>query len=104
MIEELRDSSQWAHMMSITVGHRTFDRVRYDATADTLYLHVGEPGNEADFDESPEGHALRFNAAGELIGLTIVNAKLLLEGGNPIVITVPERVKIDRAALASAVA
>ncbi len=39
----------------------------------------------------------------ELIGLTIVNAKLLLDGGNPIVITVPERIIIDPAALAPAV-
>ena len=43
--------------MNITVGHTTFDRVRYDSDADTLYLHVGEPDDAADFDESPEGHA-----------------------------------------------
>lgn len=90
--------------MSITIGHTTFDRVHYDSDADTLYLHVGEPDQAVDFDESPEGHALRFNAAGELIGLTIINAKLLLDGGKPIVITVPERVTIDPAALAPAVA
>ena len=68
--------------MNITVGHTTFDRVRYDSDADTLYLHVGEPDDAADFDESPEGHTLRFNADGEWIGVTIVNAKRLLDGGN----------------------
>jgi uncharacterized protein YuzE len=90
--------------MSITVGHTTFDRVRYDSDADTLYLHVGEPSDAVDFDESPEGHALRFDAGGDLVGLTIVNAKRLLDEAKPIVVTVPERVTIDPAMLAPAVA
>lgn len=29
--------------MSVTIGETTFDRVEYDAEADVLYLHVGEP-------------------------------------------------------------
>jgi hypothetical protein len=37
----------------------TFDNVSYDAAADVLYLHVGDPSTPADSDESPEGHALR---------------------------------------------
>ena len=90
--------------MNITVGHTTFDQVRYDSDADTLYLHVGEPGQAVDFNESPEGHALRFDEDGELIGLTIVNAKRILNGADPIVITVSERVTIDPATLAPAVA
>jgi hypothetical protein len=28
--------------------------------------------------EAPEGHVLRFNAQGKIIGLTIINAKWLL--------------------------
>jgi uncharacterized protein YuzE len=90
--------------MNITIGHTTFDRVRYDSGADTLYLHVGEPVQAVDFDESPEGHALRFNADGELVGLTIVNAKRLLNGAVPIVVTIPERFMIDPTTLAKAVA
>ena len=35
--------------------------------------------------------------------MTIVNAKRLLDGANPIVITVPEGIIIDPAALAPAV-
>ena len=89
--------------MSITVGHTTFDRVRYDAEADVLYLHVGDPSQAVDFDESPEGHALRYDGAGKLVGITLVNAKQLLEGAKPIVITIPERVTIDPATLAPAV-
>ena len=89
--------------MSITVGHTTFDRVHYDAEADVLYLHVGDPGQAVDFDESPEGHALRFDCEGRLVGITIVNAKRLLESAKPIVITIPEQVTIDPATLAPAV-
>jgi uncharacterized protein YuzE len=62
-----------AHAVSITVGHTTFDRVQYDPEADVLYLHVGDPSRAVDFDESPEGHALRYDSDGKLAGITIVN-------------------------------
>jgi uncharacterized protein YuzE len=88
--------------MTITIGHTTFDHVDYDADADVLYLHVGEPATAVDFDESPEGHALRFDADGGLVGLTLVNARELLRSGKPITVTIPERVVIDPAALAPA--
>jgi uncharacterized protein YuzE len=89
--------------MRITVGRTTFDHIRYDADADVLYLHVGDPGQAIEFDESPEGHALRFNIDGELVGITIVDAKQLLADSKPIVITIPERILVDPAALAPAV-
>ena len=89
--------------MSITIGGTTFDRVSYDSDADVLYLHVGDPGSAVDFDESPEGHALRFDSDGRLVGVTIVNARRLLQQGDPIAITVPQRLAIDPAALAPAI-
>jgi uncharacterized protein YuzE len=89
--------------MSITVGNTTFDRVQYDAEADVLYLHVGDPKRAVDLDESPEGHALRYDREGTLVGITIVNAKRLLESAEPIVVTIPEQVTIDPAVLAPAV-
>lgn len=89
--------------MSITIGGTTFDRVSYDSDADVLYLHVGDPSSAVDFDESPEGHALRFDGAGRLVGVTFVNARRLLEQGEPIAITVPQRLAIDPAALAPAI-
>ena len=49
--------------MSITIADTTFDRVRYDAGADVLYLHKADPAEAVDFDESPEGHHLRFGRA-----------------------------------------
>lgn len=45
--------------MSIEIAGTTFDRVEYDAEADVLYLHHGEPCTAVEFDASPEGHALR---------------------------------------------
>lgn len=89
--------------MSITVGGITFDHLHYDAEGDVLYLHVGEPAQAARFEESPEGHALRFNDRGELVGFTIVNAKALLDDEEPVAVTIPDRVTIDAATLARAV-
>ncbi len=64
--------------MSVQIGDLTFDRVHYDAGGDVLYLHRADPPDAVDFDASPEGHALRFNAASELIGVTFINVRWLL--------------------------
>jgi hypothetical protein len=47
-----------------------------------------------DFDESPEGHALRFDGEGHLVGVTIVAAKSLIDRDGEIAITVPEVVHV----------
>lgn len=73
----------------ITIGGVTFDRVVYDWEGDVLYLHVGDPAMAVDFDESPEGHALRYDAAGRLVGLIIVHARYLLERDGRITVTLP---------------
>jgi uncharacterized protein YuzE len=44
-----------------------------------LYLHIGERQSAADSEQTPEGHVLRLDDAGKIIGLTIINAKWLLE-------------------------
>jgi uncharacterized protein YuzE len=80
--------------MTITIGSSTFDNVLYDADVDVLYLHIGDPSTAVDFDESPEGHALRFDAEGRLVGVTIVNAKSLIDREGEIAITVPEVVHV----------
>jgi uncharacterized protein YuzE len=88
--------------MTITIAGITFDRVDYDEKGDVLYLHVGDPATAVEFDQSPEGHALRFDARGSLVGITIVNARWLLEQGGSLTITIPERIVVDRAALGAA--
>jgi YD repeat-containing protein len=75
--------------MSVTIAGTVFDRVAYDREADVLYLHVGDPATAVDFDEAPEGHALRYDGAGRLVGVTIVGARRLLELDGRITVTVP---------------
>jgi uncharacterized protein YuzE len=75
--------------MSVTIADITFDRVEYDSDADVLYLHVGDPSTAVDFDETPEGHALRFDAAGNLVGITLVRPKHLLDQSGGLRITLP---------------
>ena len=77
--------------MSVMLGGVEFDNVDYDREVDVLYLHVGEPSTAVDWDESPEGHHLRFGADGQLVGITIVNARWLLDEDGVIVITLPKR-------------
>lgn len=66
-----------------------------------LYLHKGDPSTAADFYESAEGHALRFDAAGELVGVTIIDPRWLLgrDGRITITLPIPERIDVDAAAL-----
>jgi uncharacterized protein YuzE len=86
--------------MTISIGPYMFNNVSYDAEADVLYLHIDDPSTAIDFDESPEGHALRFDADGELVGVTIVGAKHLVERDDAITITVPKVVHVGEDAIA----
>jgi uncharacterized protein YuzE len=92
--------------MSVAIAGTEFERVRYDADADVLYLHHGAPDDAVEFDESPEGHHLRYGSDGHLVGITIVRPAWLLEHEGRVTITLPEQISIDRddlgAALASA--
>jgi len=65
--------------MTVTIGHLTFEHATYDEQGDVLYLQIGERQVAADSEETPEGHVLRFDATGKIIGLTIINAKWLLD-------------------------
>jgi len=90
--------------MIVRIGSLTFDRATYDDRGDVLYLHIGERQAAADSEATPEGHALRFNDRGEVIGVTIINAKWLLERDHAINITVPQRVVVSSDALSEALA
>ena len=89
--------------MSVTIANITFDDVDYDRGGDVLYLHRGDPLTAVDFDETPEGHALRFDLIGELVGITIVNPRWLLDHDGKIEITLPpRRVDVNAAQLSGA--
>jgi uncharacterized protein YuzE len=90
--------------MSVTIGHITFDRVQYDADADVLYLHVGNPKAAVDFDETPEGHAVRLDAAGHVVGVTLVGARRLLDEDGELQVTLPVAERIPTGELRAALA
>ena len=79
---------------TITIGDTTFDHVGYDR-ADVLYLSVGDPQPSAQTYGTPEGHAVRYDSDGHIIGITLVNAKLLLDRGD-IHVKVPQIVDVQR--------
>jgi uncharacterized protein YuzE len=88
--------------MTITIGTIKFDNVDYDADGDVLYLSVGAPREPADSYGTVEGHNVRYDEAGSVIGLTLVNAKWLLERDGEVRVTIPSRVSADALALAMA--
>ena len=90
--------------MTVTIGHLTFDGASYDAEGDVLYLHAGERQAAADSEETPEGHVLRYDATGRIIGLTMINAKWLLERDGEMIVTLPEQVHVALGALEAALA
>lgn len=79
--------------MSVKIGPYTFDRVDYDAAADVLYLVIGDPERAVDWDETPEGHAVSFDADGNLVNLTLVGVRRLTqqaqESGEALTISLP---------------
>jgi YD repeat-containing protein len=87
--------------MSLTIAAIEFDRIDYDRDADVLYLSSGDPQNAIDFDESPDGHALRYDGDGRLVGLTIVGARRLADAGRDVRVQAPVTLTAD--ALASIV-
>lgn len=73
--------------MSLTIAATNFDRIDYDRDADVVYLSAGDPARAVDFDESLDGHALRYDADGKLIGITIVGARDLVAAGEDVLVS-----------------
>jgi uncharacterized protein YuzE len=76
--------------LTVTIAGIEFDSVVYDSEGDILYLHVGDPSTAVDFDASPEGHHLRYGSDGQLVGITIVNARSLLFQEGKITVALPQ--------------
>ncbi len=88
--------------MTSTIADITFDRLDYDAEADMLYLHVGDPSRAVDFDETPEGPTVRFDGDGNVVGLTLVRPKRLLERAGELRVTLPKPSEVSAEELAPA--
>ena len=81
--------------MTVKIGGIEFDHVTYYREGDVLYLWAGEPRRPAYDYASPEGHYLQFGEDGSLIAITIVSARWLLEQDGKIVITLPDRRRLE---------
>ncbi|MDX6651386.1 MAG: hypothetical protein QOJ38_167 [Solirubrobacterales bacterium] len=90
--------------MTIRIGQYTFDHVTYDAEADVLYLRNGASREAEQTIGTPEGHAIRFDESGQVIGMTIVNAKWLSERDGKVTITAPSTIETSADELAAALA
>lgn len=69
-----------------------------------LYLRRGEQQAAADTFGTPEGHVLRLDEDGEVIGITIVNTKWLLERDGKVNVTVPSLIEANTDDLARTLA
>lgn len=90
--------------VNIHIGPLVFDHADYDPDGDVLYLHRGAP-QPAEGEETPEGHVLRFApGTDQIVGLTIINARWLLDRDHRLVVTIPEKVEASAAELAPGLA
>jgi uncharacterized protein YuzE len=88
--------------MNVKIDDLTFDHGHYDTDGDVLYLARGESNKAADALLTPEGHGVRYGSYGEVISVTIINAKWLLERDGYLTITLPHSVRIEADELAAA--
>lgn len=87
--------------LSIAFGGLIFDQADYDADGDVLYLARGEGGPASDAALTPEGHGIRYGPDGEVIGVTIINARFILDCDGH-TITLPPEVRLHEGVLAPA--
>jgi uncharacterized protein YuzE len=90
--------------LNVRIGPLVFDHADYDAEGDVLYLHMGAP-QVAEGEETPEGHVLRYEPGTQrIVGLTVINARSVLDRDGHVTVTIPETVEASAAELAPALA
>jgi uncharacterized protein YuzE len=90
--------------LNIEIDGLTFTRANYDADGDVLYLARGESSEAADAALTPEGHGVRYDNDGNVIAVTIVNARWLLERDGHVTVTLPHEIRVEARDLADALA
>ena len=75
--------------MSVTIAGTSFDQHEYDERGDVLYLSVGPPREASRTIATPEGHAIDYDQSGAVIGMVLVNVRLLLERDGAVTVTLP---------------
>lgn len=90
--------------VNITIGPLSFELADYDADNDVLYLHAGPP-QTGEGEETPEGHVVRYApGTSQIVGLTVLGARRVLERDGHLSVTVPETVETTAEQLAPALA
>ncbi len=88
--------------VNIRIGPLEFDHADHDADGDVLYLHIGLP-QPGEGEETPEGHVLRFaQGTQRIVGLTVINARQVLDRDGRLIVTVPETAEATAEDLAPA--
>jgi uncharacterized protein YuzE len=88
--------------MNVKITGLVFGRANYDADGDELYLARGETTEASDAALTPEGHGIRYDTDGHVIGVTIINARRLLDRDGHVTITLPQVVQVAAGDLAGA--
>jgi uncharacterized protein YuzE len=88
--------------MNVTIDDLTFDRANYDVDGDVLYLARGSTSMASEAALMPEGHGVRYDANGDVIGVTIINARRIIGRDGHVTITLPHAVQVEARELAAA--
>jgi uncharacterized protein YuzE len=88
--------------MNVKIDNLLFDRGHYDAEGDVLYLGRGDANYAANAALTPEGHGVRYDGDGKVIGVTIINARRIIEHDGYLTITLPHSVRVEAGELAAA--
>lgn len=74
--------------MTVTFAGTVFDNVVFDRDADVLYLNV-EGAEPVVWDETPEGHVIRFDESKNLCGLTVIGVQHHMDDEGHVNVTIP---------------
>lgn len=88
--------------MNVKIDDLIFDRGNYDAEGDVLYLARGTANHASDAALTREGHGVRYDESGDVIGVTIINARRILASDGHLTITLPHVVRVEADELAVA--
>ena len=88
--------------MNVKIDDLIFDHANYDADGDVLYLARGNTTVASEAALTPEGHGVRYDANGEVIGVTIINAQCIIGRDRHVTITLPYAVQVGAKELAAA--
>jgi uncharacterized protein YuzE len=88
--------------MNAKIDDLIFDCGNYDAEGNVLYLARGTMNHASDVVLTREGHGVRYDENGEVIGVTLINPRRIIERDGHLTITLPNAVRVQADELATA--